>query len=416
MLKRKMIYLMALVLSAGLTLTACGDDAPAGNNGDSTNNGGTDAGDTSVDDATDDAGTDTGGDSEGCTVDGDCNEGQVCEVSTGLCVAAPSGCELTGDERPERCDQTFEETTFGPGSVVTSFQVAGLLPDETPECCFDYDSEQDDGDADIDNALGELLVQFDQLDSINTSLSESIANGELILMFEHDGLTDLSAGETYGMNFFLGEYDENNNLLIDPASIESGTYPQARVENATIDGSSLSAGPGMVRLNIEVLSTPLSLVISQAKIEAEIDTANSSIADGIVMTGGKLGGVVRVDDVLDALNGYVETTCGCLGLEDKPLVTYDPNNISCFRDADDPEDGMYQGEECGCNSDSAGQDACTAAGEDTCTSIASNCGLIYSVLPTVADVDTDGDGTNDAISIGTTFETEGAVFTGIAAE
>jgi hypothetical protein len=531
MLKRKIMSLMVLIMSAGLILAACGED---GGGETPTNNGESDAGG-------DIGGDDDAGEDQGCTTDDQCAAGMSCDTTTGLCVNAPSGCELTGADRPERCDKDVAGTTFGPGSVVTSFQVAGLLPDGTPECCFDYDSSQDDGDSDIDNALGALLFDFDQLESINEGLTASISDGDLLLMFEHDGLTDLSSTDSYGLNFWLGELgqtafvstgpgvdctddtncgdaacestslcvtpgeicdstvdddgdgdidcadddclnnvacegtevcdsgsdedgdgdvdcadtdcagtqtctppgedcsttdDEDgdgdagcadsdcfgaaacqhgNPLTIDPSSVDSGTFPHARVQNAVIDGDSLTAGPGTVRLDIEVLETPLSLTISQAKITADVDSSMSSIEDGVWMTNGRLGGVVRLDDVLHALNGFAETSCGCLELEGDPLVTYDPDNVGCYRD-DVDLDGTYEGKDCQCNVVTADANACEAAGESTCATIASNCGLVYGALPSVADVDTDGDGINDAISIGATFETVGANITGITGQ
>jgi hypothetical protein len=415
MLKRTMIGLMALALSAGLTLTACGDDDPAGNNG-GTNNGAADAGDTNGGGG-DDAGDTTpepDAEEQGCTTDEDCSPGFMCETTTGECVAAPSGCELTGEDRPARCDETFEDTEFGPGSLITSFQIAGANDDGGSDCCFDYNADQDHSKATpgIDNALGVTLDGL-ALGDINDGLQESIDSGDLLLVFEHDGLTGLDAGDDYALNFFLGEYDVDDNLLIDPASIDDGTYPQARVENASITDGVLTAGPGIVKLTIDLLGTPLTLVISDAQIEANIDAENSSMEDGVAMTEGKLGGVIRVTDVLEAVNTYAATSCECLGLEGEPLIHYNPENIGCYaEDPNSPEEGMYDGKECGCN-----PDITPSACEGTCSDLGgSYCGLVYSIIPSLSDVDTDSDGEPDAVSIGANFSTEAANFTGIAAE
>jgi hypothetical protein len=406
MLNRNMIGLLALALSAGLTLSACGDDSTENN---------ADTGaliDAAVDSGTEDAGTDTA--DPGCTSDEDCStSGFMCETSTGECVAAPSGCELTGADRPARCDETFDSTTFGPGSLVTSFEIAGLnAAGDGTTCCFDYNADQthQKADPEIDNALGEALDGL-YLGELNTSLADSINSGDLLLAFEHDGLTDLTAGESYGLNFFLGEYDTDDNLLIDPASLDEGTYPQARVNNAMIDGDALTAGPGVVQISVDLLGTPLSLLISDAKIETSIDTANSSIADGVTMTSGKLGGVIRVTDLLEAVNGYASSSCECLGLDGDPLIHYNPENVGCYtEDPNDPEDGMYQGKECGCAEVDAS--SCT----NSCGDIAGFCGIAYGILPGLSDVDTDGDEEPDAVSIGANFETEATTFSGIAAE
>ncbi|QDG50881.1 hypothetical protein FIV42_09090 [Persicimonas caeni] len=397
MLKKNLIGLMALALCAGLSLTACGDDDT--NDSNNTNN--------QADTGTEDAGTEDGGDmdaddggdmdaDQGCTSDDDCADGEVCDTNTGMCVAGATGCDLTGDDRPARCDQGFDDTEFGPGSLVTSFQVAGrsVGGQTDPECCFDY--TPDDGNDGPDNALGATLLDFGQLESINQSLTDSIADGSLILIFEHDGLTDLSAGEEYAANFWLGEDAGDGTYLIDPASIDQGTFPQARVPNATINGDQFSAGPGVVQLSIDLLGTPLSLRISNAQLEATID--DTDLSDGVTMTDGKLGGVVKVSDILDGLNGFA-STCTCMGLEGDDLISYDPSDIA----------GTAT-----CNAGAPEGDACEQAGEGTCGTIASNCDTLVGVLPFLADIDTDGDGSADAVSIGAKFETTGATFSGIA--
>lgn len=459
MVNRRIIGMMAVLLTASLSLTACGDDSSS-NNGN--NNGGNDVGaDAGMDAAQDggdmDATEDGGGEDadQGCTSDDDCAPGMMCETDTGACVEAPSGCDLTGDERPARCDQDFAGTTFGPGSLVTSFQIAGRNVGGTadPECCFDYN-----GDGEIDNSLGGTLigVSADTFDSLNASLASSIADGSLILAFEHDGLTDLSAGEDYKLNFWLGQLggvdcsvqancsdaacantaacagsgdtfedcstdtDEDGDgdagcadsdctdtaicaeldtsaIEIDPNSVDQGTFPQAQVDNAKIDGDKLSAGPGSVKLSIDLLDTPLELVISNAQIEADVDTTQSTIADGIWLTNGKLGGVVRIDDILDGVNNFA-STCDCMGLSGDDAISYQANDVA----------GTAE-----CNVGTTEADACTADGQDSCATIAKNCSLVVNVLPLLADIDTDNDGTNDAVSVGAKFETVGTTFSGI---
>ncbi|MFP4597843.1 MAG: hypothetical protein ACLFVJ_06310 [Persicimonas sp.] len=403
MLNKRLLSLIAMLLCAGLTLAACGDDDPAGNNdnnSNNTNNEELDAGPDATEDADegdDDAGEpdadpDTG--PSGCESDDDCADGEMCDVDTGECVLAPSGCDLTGDDRPERCDQSFDEAEWGPVSLVNEFSVAGreVGGEFDPECCFDYT-----GDSEIDNALGEALDNFGVMADVNTSIEESIADGSLLLMFEHAGLTDLDAGETYELNFWLGEYNDADELLIDPASIDDGSYPQAVVENAVIQDGSLSAGPGSVALSIDLLDTPLSLLISQAQIEAEVDMDNSSIEDGVALTDGKLGGVIQVTDIYDGINSFAGS-CDCLGI-DEPLIDYSidgEGNLSA---------------ECNENADA---DACAEAGEDSCETIGGQCTLLSSILPSFADVDLDDDGVEDSISIGAEFSTEAAAISGVA--
>jgi hypothetical protein len=402
MLRKKAILFVALLLSLGLTLTACGEDDPAEQDNNVTNNNTPDAGEEDAgeeDTGEEDAGEEDTGPT-GCTSNDQCIPGEECDTASGECVPEPTGCELTGDDRPDRCDKDYDETDFGPGSLITSFQIAGrVVGDEIdPECCFDYT-----GDDQIDNELGATILDFDEgtFNDLNASLSESIEDGSLILMFEHAGLTDLSAEEDYNLNFFLGEYDtDGTTLLIDPASVDEGTQPMAQVENAKIQSDALGAGPGSIRLDIELLGTPLSLLISQAQIEATVDLTESSIADGVWLTDGKLGGVIRIRDILDTMND-VASECDCLELDGDPLISYNPNDLEEFPT---------------CNAGQTEAEACNDAGQSTCGSMAQYCGPITFIVPGLADVDTTGDDQADAVSIGAKFETEGATFGGIAPE
>ncbi len=394
MQNRRLISLMALLFAAGLSLSACGGDSNSGNNG--TNNAdtgndsgmadaGTDGGNAGTDGGMADAGTD-GGTTSGCSTNDDCGAGQMCDTSTSQCVEAPTGCDLTGSDRPARCDKTSADTTWGPGSIFTSFQVDG---DSDNLCCFDYT-----GDGTNNNILGTTLDSFDQLASINQSIADNIDNGTLMLSLEHDGLTAIPSTDSYGLNLWLGQsVDSNGAITINPTSVDQGTYPQAHVNNAEIgsDGS-FTAGPGTVNITVSLLNTPLTLVISEAQLSGTVDMDKSSIADGVFINDGKLGGVVRSKDVLDAVNGYA-STCDCLGLGSDKLITYDESDVN-------------------------GTVACTPLDNDTCDSnstcekVGSSCMLISSV-PALADVDTNNDGTPDALSIGARFTTDGATFSGI---
>jgi hypothetical protein len=407
MLNRRLIGLLALLLSAGLTLSACGDDAPSdANNGNNSNNGANNGNNDNPDAGTDDSGDE--GDAEdpadadeqndgatlGCSADNPCAEGYTCNEGAGVCEVAPSGCDLEGADRPERCDATEDETTFGPASLVTALELAEA------SCCFDMD-----GDGEPNNAFS-FLRSVPEEGVINENIAESIASGSLVLMFEHAGLTELPSTEPYSLNVWLGENftpPAPTDLLIDPASVDEGTYPQAVVPNAKIENGVLTAGPGTVNLSISLgalLSEPLSLRISQARIEATVDES-SSIEDGIVISsgdpatyGGKLGGAVRLDDLIGAVNSFADT-CTCFGLEGEDFIIYDASTPDVKP---------------ACN-DAYTTDSCDP--ESTCVSITQVCPLV-GVFGTLTDVDTDGDGTDDAISIGTTFNTTGVNITGIA--
>jgi len=392
MLNRRLIGLLALLLSAGLSMSACGGDDEASNNNKNNNNTADATGE--PDEDTTDEGDATGGEDStgegdtvdpptGCTAEEGCGEGYTCNVAASVCEPLPTGCDV--ENPPARCGEVTTE--FGPASIVTEFQIAGA----DPECCFDYN-----GDDAIDNALS-LLGGF-----ANESIQESIDSGSLVLLFEHDGLDDVVNSSPYTLNVWLGEGVEapvTGPFAIDPASIDQGSFPQAYLPNAQIVDGVLNAGPGTVDISIDLLGAQLGLRISQARIEATVDPA-STLEDGVIvkdanpaLTGGKLGGVIRVDDLVTAANTFAASSCDCLGLDGADYVLANGLELSC---APTPNS------------------TCTEAENSACAGLGEVCGYL-GAIGILVDVDTDGDGAVDALSIGTTFNTDAAQISGFAA-
>lgn len=392
--KRWFVGLVIVFFSAGLTLAACGDDGTGGQNA---NNNGADAGDAGEDgdDDPQDGGNEDGGGDDECTEgEGDCASGEVCE--DGECVVEEIGCDT--DDPPERCEQSFDDTDWGPMSLVDELAIA----DTDEECCFDFD-----GDDQNENAVAELLgLAGEGAGEVNDTIAENIDEGELNLILEHDGLEDPAEDDEYATNFYLGVY-EDDALMIDPTSLdgydeeeETGTYPVARMPEAELSDGQLTAGPGTINLSLELFEgTPLDLSIQQAELEAEVDEDNSSAEDGVALTDGKLGGVVGVIDVYDEINTFAEN-CDCLEIEDdEDLITYDEDDLSqATTECNLPDDGNT------CSEEDDAEAPCYTLG-DFCSEL--------TFLPQVADIDTDDDGDEDALSIGATFGAEGTTVEGI---
>ncbi len=291
----------------------------------------------------------------------------------------------------ERCTADPAEFAFGAFSNITKFEIAPNSGDDA--CCFDFD-----GDQDVDNQLGFLLsiaLNPDtppMMDSVNETIAENIADGTLALILEHDGLTDLSAGGDYTVNFFLGKYD-GDDLLINPASFDQGAQPLAYLPGANLTGTDLKAGPGNVMLSLELFGATLDLSVRQARITAEVDEANSSIEDGVTLTTGKLGGLIVINEVVDAINTFADT-CECLPLDGKKLIAPDENGSLT------------------CHASVGTNPTHTCDAEEPCGLIASNC-LMIPLVATMGDQTVNG---QDAISVGATFEAEAVTVAGIAAE
>ncbi len=373
---------LALTLSICALAIACSDD-PADNNGTSQTTGTTATTSGTTGDTT---GT-TGGTTTtttGTTTTGTTGGGTIVDSET--------ACE--GADAPARCTADAAGFVWGTASVLTELVIAS-----DDSCCFDYNN-----DGDFNNVLGTTLQDLGQLASVNTSIVENLASGELAPILEHDGLTALDADGNFTVNFFLGSHDDanftavdpagGNKVLINPDSIDAGTQPLAFLPDASLVAATgkVKAGPGAIALDFNLLGTELNLVISNAIIEADAVPAQSSIgAQGVALTNGKLGGLVKASDVFAAVNN-IAATCGCLELgAGVPLID---------------EAGV-------CNSDAVDREqACTDNGEDTCASIAGACNNLGLVALLVDAESTPGAG-NDSLSLGATIEAVGAEITGL---
>lgn len=418
MVRKRLLTLVALALAASLAFVGCSDTEGEGNNG------GEDAGMDVEEDGTE---GDTEEDvDEGCMSDDDCDGTLVCNTATGMCEAPPEAEGCDADPRPARCDEDPANTEWAAASVISELRIAGWTVEENDAnddgmfqadefdesaCCYDFD-----GDGNNDNGLGGLLADFGStlgldVQGANQELQTAIDEGSLIIVFEHQGLDDLAGGD-FDINFLLGELDgidtittdgsAMNPVLIDPASFDEGSYPQARIPDATLDSEGgITAGPGNARLQLDLLGATINLAIRQAQVTTQVPESPASDLEGngVFLTEGTLGGFTTVADLFDAINSFTGN-CDCLGLaDDENLIDYDPN------DPLNPETTS-----CSENADAG---ACEGT-DDTCFQIADNCGLVVVAGPGLADLDTDGDGAVDAISIGLEFTAAGADITGVA--
>jgi hypothetical protein len=249
------------------------------------------------------------------------------------------------------------------------------------------------GDGDPDNALGSLLSTIGGLvgdgADLQGTVDESLADGSInVGAVFTDGI---EVSETR-LHMFVLEANEDGTYAAEPASFAPGTQtPQVRF-NANIAGSAMTTNEADFILNIPIAGLELSLVVSSARILGEVGTDGT----GVTLSNGYLVGAVSVQSLVDALNGFLTSdTCTCLGLDSAPIDLSQGALMACPQGVD--------------------SSACTEDSE-ICGTIIGACGLAVQVVSGSADVDLDGDGENDAISLVIGMEMEGAVIAGPAAE
>jgi len=376
------------LLAAALVLasTACGDD------------GTTDATDTLQPDtsaptdteAVDSAGQDT---SQGDTASQDSATGDTAAADT-----------FTPDPN-DPCDYVFSDKTayITELALGSMSETGGAQPDD--HCCFDQNQ-----DGSVDNRLGEIVKAVQQLPQItrtvNGVIEENIGDGTITLLAENVGLESLVTASGATVNFFYGldsDADQANNasgegtFYVKPSSFEDGTAtPRVSFDGVTVTNGNLFVGPGVFHLDIPLANgLAIEADIQNTRIEGKISAGpHGGVAiDGADAHGGKLGGIVRQDDLFGAFNTFVDGFCSCLQVTDGgDALVKNGETWSC---------STFDKSACDEN-DSA---------ENQCRVLADVCALALNLI--TPDIDTDNSGAPDAFSVGFWFRATGASILGV---
>ncbi|MGB0590373.1 MAG: hypothetical protein ACPGU1_11905 [Myxococcota bacterium] len=289
-------------------------------------------------------------------------------------------------------------------SVITSLGLAeddATTPDvDEGDCCFDFN-----GDGEPDNGLGGLLASLgsflgDSLgdDGVNGLIQEQIDDGTLTILFEQVGLDSAADDDALTLNGFFGEMAEGG-YAVDPSSFIEGTStPYIMFDNAMIAGGELTAGPSLFSVTIPLGEFGFDIALDAADTQIW-SNVTAGDAGGLNWTDGILGGVVPMQQLVDALNG-LGNSCDCLGLDGSDMLE------------------LKAEDKLGCTPALSGASpTCTEEADGSlCVGIADNKGLVCTAIGIIKpDIDTDLSGKKDSFSLGLRFEGAPAVITGLVA-
>lgn len=386
---KKLSLLMALGL--GLGVVGCGDDEAESSSTDTgtVDTGTEDTGSGAADTGTEDTGT------------------------------ADTGSEDTGtvDTTPVPTDDQYS----GPFSYVWRIQLPQSGTDA--ECCFDFtgDGVTDNGLGTLTGALGAISPDTD----IQATLDSAVADGSIALLLEYAGLDETTKTGATQLWFYLATNDVDGDgsgdqawdpalkagegiFQVQPTSLAADGSPLIKFEAASIDSNVLSAGPGDFPLSLPIPGLlTLDVTIKQATLEADVRSEASGIfttdadidsdGDGTpeVWGGGKLGGVIPVEQVINILNDLAND-CACAGIAPDAAVIIAGEGTDQYDVACDPNITINDS-------------ACTDADGLICGNLSTVCGFAPA-LPTLGliDVDTNGNTIPDAISVGLRLSMSGA--------
>ncbi len=384
-MKRILVLLTCMLLA--INIAACGDDSETGGG---TANNAVDNNDTN-NDQNNDTNNDTNNDENNDANNAPNNDGGP-ECGNGVCEPG---------ETPDSCGQDCEAGT--PADY--DYDVPGAYLSQITLVTDANIGADLNGDGQPDNALGALLNDLGGLlgdTDLNAQLAEAIADGSLALgttwpSFKGTGPAD---SNDVDIHFFLledadGDPSTKDEFLADPASFIPGTAsPLITFDGASVSGGALDAGPSQFALSIPLGGVSLDVVVDRAGLTGDV----SGDANGIDIAGGTLSGAVSLASIVDALNGYLQSdSCSCLGLNG-PLIDLSagigPQACS----------GMYD------------DSTCADEGQDICSTIAGACVLAVPVIAGQTDIDLNGDGDPDAISVYLELEMSGTNISGPGTE
>ena len=318
-------------------------------------------------------------DAEGaCSVEGDsyscvygsttmsCDEGVSCQEGSCGTAAPPAPGEF-GDD------------------VCLIDEMVIAAANEPDDCCFDFD-----GDGQVDNGIVDLLSSLSMFlgdVDIDVSLAEGINDGSVSIVMEAQGLDDLTDDDEVGVKGYVGYFDSEGDLLIQPGSFDDDGEPLVNFTEGTIEGGVAHMGPTDFQTSLPLAGFVLSLTIKDARGQADVSEGEAGYFD---MDDGRLGGLIPFGDLIDTIN-LVASGCECLDL----------NGGDLFELKDEDSFG------CGSAFDAANP-SCSDADGDLCTGLASIadqkflvCNLGVGLIS--PDIDTDFNGKPDHFSVGLRF-------------
>ena len=266
---------------------------------------------------------------------------------------------------------------------------------EGGKCCFDFN-----GDGQIDNGIGDLLnnpLLSSQLPDIDGPLAEAIADGSVTIVMEGVGLDDLVNDDNVSVNGYVGYFDDEGDIMLQPGSFNEDGTPLVHFANGTITEGLAEMGPSDFQTSLPLGGLVLSLNVLDAKGETMVSEGTDGNFD---MSEGKLGGLIPLGDIVSTLNMLADG-CECLDLNGQDMFDLEA------------EDKV------GCSSafDSANP-TCTDADGDLCSGLGSIadqkflvCGIGLGLIG--PDIDTDFSGKPDAFSVGLRFSGEASTIAGV---
>ena len=340
----------------------------------------------------------------------------ICRAGTQACVGGSPAGDCTGQQLPELevcdgldndCNGAVDDVAWPPLAADYSFGSTSYVhslhmndPRREEPCCHDFD-----GDGVQDNRLGEILGQLAPTGlDVNREIDGAIRSGALTLLLEWRCLDDPTNDPGLEVPVFFGQDTDgsfednlvgNEHFRVHRPSFVmqqvgyTGT-PLVFFPSGSVAAGQLEAGPTRFPVSFLFLAGAGSdLYVEEAWLGGRI----VETAFGLGLADGWLRGGVRLDAILERFNGYYAESCACLGA-DGPMIRWTIENggyaIQC--------------------QDVSRTNHCALGSQ--CWTLGALCSVLGGLFNR-PDLDLDGDGVADALSIGLQLEATSAFIDGL---
>lgn len=371
---------------------AGGDEDADGGPGDADDGG-------NGDEDADDGGGDDNPDADDGGTDGEVDGGE----DDGGMDAGDAGPDAEPDAGEPNCafpppeDSDCPDGDHGPGSFFNEFEIQ-----ESGDCCKDFD-----GDGSPDSAVGDLAATIESFMGVdfNDEIDQQIQDGDLIYLLEYADWRNPNDDSALDVWLYFGEDTDNDfqpnlngngDFYITPESLDDNGDPRSDFPSASITAGLFYVNDGQAPLMLPAGTDLTEVQVEGIELEAMVEPDPDLEAGGRVgLTDGELAAEVLLDDLFGAINDVAEE-CSCISQSTHPVFTEESTGWTCNSTQQDANQCSGTGNPCEFFSDPF------------------QCDLAAGTIESEADIDTDGDGVDDALSMGATFEAVGAEIVGVA--
>jgi hypothetical protein len=226
-------------------------------------------------------------------------------------------------------------------------------------------------------------------------LEQAVQEGRVALLLDHRAFDGTQDPDGFALSWLNGQFAATTDFVtaasgagvftVDRESFVPGSgQPRLIMNPADVRDGATSGGPITLELQIPIGVALVPVTVHDARIEGRMRKGS----DGVGYSEGKLSGFASTAEIFRAVNEVVAANCDCLGL-DRDL--YGMSTTGNWSGACTPMAHI--------TCDQPDEEVCRVLGGANVID-GGYCGVLPQIVQNTADIDSDGDGEWDALSLG----------------